>query len=382
MQSKLFRVIGLMSGTSIDGIDAALVETDGVRVVRSLAFMITPYEQPFRARLRCLLGNKQGTKDPAVATLERELTELHAEIVQKFRKQVNGIAEAIDLIGFHGQTILHQPNERATIQIGDGALLAKITQIPVINDFRSADVKAGGNGAPLVPLYHRALAAKLPKPVAIVNIGGVSNVTWIGGESDAEILAFDTGPGNALIDDWVLQHKGQAFDEYGLLASSGHVHAASVEKFLAQPFFKKKPPKSLDRNAFKNLLPDDLSAADGAATLTMMTARSIAEALHFMPRQPIHLYITGGGRLNNTLMRWISELADVPVSPVDDLGWSGDGLEAEAFAYLAVRSHLGLPLSMPGTTGVPRPMTGGRLHVPERVSFSSSKARTKRAKAG
>ena len=210
-----------MSGTSIDGIDAALVETDGINFVRPLGFMPNPYEMSFRKRLRSLLGNKAGTQDPDVAAFERELTELHAGIVQKFREQVNGAAADIDLIGFHGQTIWHQPKKRATIQIGDGALLAKMTNIPVINDFRSADVQAGGNGAPLVPLYHRALAARLPKPVAILNIGGVSNVTWIGGPDDDEIIAYDVGPGNALIDDWVLHHTGHAYDEYGLAGRVG-----------------------------------------------------------------------------------------------------------------------------------------------------------------
>src|SRR5580698_2499937 len=204
MQPKLYKVIGLMSGTSMDGVDAALVETDGDAHVRSLSTLITPYSAEFRARLRKHLGNKAGAGDPEVAAFERELTELHAEIVAKFIQQVNGLATEIDLIGFHGQTIWHQPKARATIQIGDGALLAKMTKIPVVSDFRSADVKAGGNGAPLVPLYHRALAASLPKPVAILNIGGVSNVTWVGGEGDDDILAFDTGPGSALIDDWML----------------------------------------------------------------------------------------------------------------------------------------------------------------------------------
>lgn len=364
MKLKLFRVIGLMSGTSIDGIDAALVETDGIDYVKPLAFMPSPYEQTFRQRLRSHLGNKVGLQDPNVASFERELTELHADIVKQFQEKFNGIAQNIDLIGFHGQTIWHQPATRSTIQLGDGALLAQMTQIPVINDFRTNDVKAGGNGAPLVPLYHRALAAKLPKPVAILNIGGVSNVSWIGGEGDDKIIAFDVGPGNAMIDDWVLHHTGNAYDERGLMAAGGRVHADIVDKVLSMPFFKQKPPKSLDRDAFRNLMPSNLHPADGAATLTMITARAVALGLQFVPQMPQHLYVTGGGRLNNTLMRWIHDLAGISVSPVDDLGWSGDGLEAEAFAYLAVRSHLGLPLSVPGTTGVPEPMTGGRLHKP------------------
>jgi anhydro-N-acetylmuramic acid kinase len=363
MKPKLYKAIGLMSGTSIDGIDIALLETDGLSVVRPLAFMPDPYELTFRNRLRQFFSCTN-RNDIEVLAVERELTELHAKAVQKFLGQINGMASGVDLIGFHGQTLFHDPAKHMTIQIGDGALLAKMTKIPVINDFRSADVKAGGNGAPLVPLYHRALAAKLPKPVAILNIGGVSNISWIGGDSDDDIVAFDVGPGNAMIDDWILKHTEQAYDEYGLLAATGTINTTIVEKFLAQKFFKQKPPKSIDRNAFRNLLPVDMQVSDGAATLTMITVRSIVEGMKFMPQKPSHLYVTGGGRHNNTLMRWIADLANITVSPVDDLDWSGDGLEAEAFAYLAVRSRLGLPLSVPGTTGVPTPMTGGTLYNP------------------
>lgn len=365
MKPKVFRVIGLMSGTSVDGIDAALIETDGMNHVRPLAFMPNPYDLSFRTKLRQHFGNTAGRKDPAVLQLEQELTELHAEIVQKFKQKLNGLGSHIDLIGFHGQTIWHQPEKGATIQIGDGALLARRTNIAVVNDFRTADVKAGGHGAPLTPLYHRALAATLPKPVAILNIGGVSNVSWIGGDYDDEIIAFDVGPGNALIDDWTLKFTGASYDEYGLLAANGQVDKSLVNKAMANPFFQQMPPKSLDRNSFQNLIPETLSAADGAATLTMITVQAIAHSLSLFPIKPKYLYVTGGGRLNNTMMRWISDITDIPVSSVDTLGWSGDGLEAEAFAYLAVRSRLGLPLSVPGTTGVPKPLSGGIYHKPK-----------------
>jgi len=364
MKSKLFRAIGLMSGTSIDGIDAALVETDGLGHVRPLAFMPYSYDHAFRVKLRQLFGRKETANNSEATAIERELTELHVEIVRKFMEQINGKVGPIDVIGFHGQTIWHQPKDGVTIQIGDGAMLAKATGIPVVNDFRSADVKAGGQGAPLVPLYHRALAADLPKPVAILNVGGVSNVTWIGGDSDKDILAFDVGPGNAPLDDWVLHHTGQAFDEYGVLAASGRIHFDIIDKIMTDPFFAKKPPKSLDRGTFKNLIPEGFSAADGAATLTKLIAYGVANSIKFMPQKPLRMYVAGGGRLNNTLMRCMTDLLDMPVHSVDDLGWSGDGLEAEAFAYLAVRSCLGLPLSMPGTTGVPEPVTGGRIHKP------------------
>ncbi len=361
---SLYRAIGLISGTSIDGIDAALIETDGVNIVRPLAFMPNPYEPDFRARLRSCLGCREGLADLKVAAFERELTELHADIVQKFRAQIGEAGREIDLIGFHGQTIWHRPEERCTIQIGDGALLAALTGLAVVNDFRSADVLAGGNGAPLVPLYHRALATGLPKPAAILNVGGVSNITWIGGAADHEILAFDAGPGNALIDDWVLSHTGKPFDEDGFLAAAGHVDAATVDRVMAMPYFGHQPPKSLDRDEFQQILPAHLNLADGAATLTMITARAVAAGLALVPRKPAHLYVAGGGRLNGTLLQWIAGLAGIPVSRVDDIGWSGDGLEAEAFAYLAVRSQLGLPLSLPSTTGVPTAMSGGKINKP------------------
>ena len=364
MKSKLYRAIGLMSGTSIDGIDAALVETDGMGYVRSLGFVPYTYEQDFRVKLRRLFGKHEPADAPEILTVERELTDLHARTVKKLLTQMNGHIGAVDVIGFHGQTLWHQPQEGITHQIGDGAWLAKSTGIPVVNDFRSADVRAGGQGAPLVPLYHRALAADLPKPVAILNVGGVSNVTWIGGDSDDLILAFDVGPGNAPLDDWILHHTGRAFDEHGTVAASGHINQDAVDLIMKHPFFDAKPPKSLDRNAFKDLVPDNLSPADGAATITAIIAHCVARSLNFMPQKPLRLYVTGGGRLNKTFMRMLSDLIGIPVASVDDLGWSGDALEAEAFAYLAVRSQLGLPLSVPGTTGVKQPMTGGKCHVP------------------
>jgi anhydro-N-acetylmuramic acid kinase len=359
MKPKFYNALGLMSGTSIDGIDAALIETDGHDHVRSLGFIGRPYSADFREKLRRHLGNALGAADPKIAAFERELTEMHAEIALELLKK---LGKKADLIGFHGQTLYHRPSRRLTIQIGDGALLAKLTGIDVVNDFRSADVLAGGNGAPLVPLYHRALVAKLRKPILILNIGGVSNVTWVGGDNDDAILAFDIGPGNALIDDWVLRHTGQPYDANGLLASAGTVDQAFVDKTLDMEFFRSKPPKSLDRDDFQKHVPEHLSAADGAATLTMITARAVARALPFLPKKPGAIYVAGGGRHNKTLMRWIGDVSGLEVLSVDDLGWSGDGLEAEAFGWLAVRSILGLPLSLPNTTGVSRPMTGGKLN--------------------
>ncbi|MDR3450166.1 MAG: anhydro-N-acetylmuramic acid kinase [Alphaproteobacteria bacterium] len=359
MKPKLYRALGLMSGTSIDGIDAAMIETDGYSHVRPLGFAGRPYDTAFRDNLRAHLGNANGRQDAGVAAFERELTVMHAEIALALMRE---IAVTPDFIGFHGQTLFHNPAERMTVQIGDGALLATLTGVPTVNDFRSADVRAGGNGAPLVPLYHRALVTGMAKPALILNIGGVSNVTWIGGDGDDEILAFDVGPGNALLDDWVLRHTGQPFDENGLLAAAGTIDSAAVEFAMMREFFTRQPPKSLDRDQFRKYVPEHLNAADGAATLTMITARGVAAALPFLPQMPEVIYVAGGGRHNTTLMRWIADVTALSVRSVDELGWSGDGLEAEAFAYLAVRSVLGEPLSLPLTTGVPRPMPGGKLH--------------------
>lgn len=358
---KLYRALGLMSGTSIDGIDAALIETDGENHIRPLGFLGKTYSDPFRHVLRNHLGNPNGIHDPAVAAFEHELTKWHAEIALELLQQTG---ETADLIGFHGQTLYHNPAQRLTIQVGDGALLARLTGIPVVNDFRSADVKAGGQGAPLVPLYHRALLAQKPKPVLILNIGGVSNITWVAGEAETEILACDIGPGNALIDDWVMRHTGHAYDESGLLAAAGRVDLDTVERVMAMNFYHQKPPKSLDRDAFNAFVPHHLSAADGAATLTMITARGVAAILPFLPALPPILHVAGGGRHNKTLMRWIGDVTGLDIRAVDELGWSGDGLEAQAFGWLAVRSRLGLPLSLPSTTGVSHPITGGKFYVP------------------
>ncbi len=229
----------------------------------------------------------------------------------------------------------------------------------MVADFRSADVAAGGEGAPLAPLYHAALAASLPKPIAILNLGGVGNVTWIG--EAGEILAFDTGPGNALIDDWVRRHTGAAADVDGALARAGRASAAHVARFLQHPYFTRLPPKSLDRDDFPDALPDGLSLEDGAATLTEMTAAAVATGCRHFPVPAREWLVCGGGRHNPALMAALARRLGMPVRPVEAVGWNGDALEAQAFAYLAVRSAAGLPLSLPSTTGVPRPMPGGRL---------------------
>lgn len=346
-----------MSGTSLDGIDVAIIETDGRdRVIPGPALTI-PYPPHFREQLRSVRGGRG-----AVAEVEAELTRLHAEAVEYFLSEHPG---AIDVVGFHGHTILHRPGERRTWQIGDGAFLAQRLGTDVVADLRSADVAAGGQGAPLSPLFHAALAAALPKPVAILNIGGVANVTWIG-EAE-ETLAFDTGPGNALIDDWVHRRTGAAADIDGALARSGRVSAAHVARFLENPFFDRRPPKSLDRDDFCDAVPVGLSSEDGAATLTEMTASAISVAVRHFPAPPREWLVTGGGRHNPALMEALRRRLAAQVRPVEAVSWDGDALEAQAFAYLAVRSMGGLPLSLPSTTGVPHPTRGGRLFSPRAV---------------
>jgi anhydro-N-acetylmuramic acid kinase len=341
-----------MSGTSLDGIDAAIIETDGQqRLVPGPALTI-PYQEAFRERLRSVLGGVG-----PVAEVEGELTRLHADAVEQF--VARHPETRIDIVGLHGHTILHRPSERRTWQLGDGTLLANILKLDVVADFRSADVAAGGEGAPLAPLFHAALAAALPKPLAILNIGGVANVTWIGEE--AQVLAFDTGPGNALIDDWVRRHIGAAADIDGAFAHAGCASATHVARFLASRFFERPPPKSLDRDDFREIIPDGLSFQDGAATLTEMTAAAIAAAVQHFPAPALEWLVCGGGRRNPAIMEVLRRRLGASVRPVEEVGWDGDALEAQAFAYLAVRSVRALSLSLPSTTGVARPMSGGRL---------------------
>ncbi|HVH75418.1 MAG TPA: anhydro-N-acetylmuramic acid kinase [Stellaceae bacterium] len=344
--------LGLMSGTSMDGIDVALIETDGRERVSAGPALTLSYPADFRERLRGVLGGAG-----PVAEVEAELTRLHARAVAEFRGRHP--AQPIEIVGFHGHTILHRPAERRTWQIGDGALLARLTGIDVVADFRSADVAAGGEGAPLAPLYHAALAARLEKPVAVLNIGGVANVTWIGG--DGGPIAFDTGPGNALIDDWARRHTGKPADLDGALARAGRASAGHVARFLEHPYFARRPPKSLDRDDFRDAAPAGLSPQDGAATLTEMTAAAVKAALRHFPAPPREWLVCGGGRHNPAVMAALARALAAPVRPVEAAGWDGDALEAQAFAYLAVRSALGLPLSLPSTTGAPRPMRGGRF---------------------
>jgi anhydro-N-acetylmuramic acid kinase len=359
--------IGLMSGTSIDGIDAALVETDGEALVNPLAFMFFPYEPDFRPRLRAAMARAlemhAPARDPLIDAVEQESTGLHAMAVHRLLAATHTRRDDVAVIGYHGQTIAHRPDRKWTWQIGDGATLKAATRIPVAFDFRSADVAAGGQGAPLAPGYHRARSEGLGRPLGVLNLGGVGNLTWFAADGQATGKtwgSFDTGPGNALIDDWVRAHTGRGFDEDGQVAASGVAHENVLQTLADNPWFDAPPPKSLDRNAWDIGALRGLSPGDGAATLTAFTAETVRLALGHVPSIG-RLLVTGGGRLNPVLMAELTQRCGVPCDAVEAVGWNGDALEAEAFAWLAVRVLDGKVLSWPETTGVPVAMTGGRV---------------------
>ena len=356
----MLRTIGLMSGTSLDGVDAAWVETDGIGIAAFGPRITLAYPADLRAALRRLLDRAPALPpdDPELATAVAALTGQHA-------RAVLALGATADLIGFHGQTLLHRPGEGRTEgrtwQVGDAALLARLTGVPVAYDFRSADVAAGGQGAPLAPVFHAALAARLERPLAVLNIGGVANVTWIG--ADGALLACDTGPGNGALDDWAMRHTGAAFDRDGALARAGRVDRAVLGRLLAHPYFARPAPKSLDRLDFVPALAASglaaLTAADGAATLVAFTAGAVAATA--LPAPPRRWLVCGGGRHNPAIMDALRATLAAPVDPVETVGWDGDALEAQCFGFLAARVAAGLPLSFPGTTGVPGPMPGGRI---------------------
>jgi len=361
---QTLRAIGLMSGTSLDGIDVAYLETDGENVVRRGPSATFHYDDQQQTVLRQALSDAttitQREQRPGnLAAVERALTQWHAQAVESFCVQHGLSYSNVDVIGFHGQTVLHKPESRLTVQLGDGQALANTTKIPVVYDMRAADVAAGGQGAPLVPIYHAALSPG--KPCAFVNIGGVGNVTFIG--SNAALLAFDTGPGNALINDFMMKHKSVAYDEGGKTCLAGTISKLHLDVALAHPFFSTKPPKSLDRNSFARLDFSDLSLEDSAATLAAFTAHSIAASAKWFDETLKQWIICGGGRHNAAIMQGLAKLLPNVIS-ADTIGLSGDSMEAEAWAYLAVRSLKGLPLTFPGTTGVAHAITGGVLAKP------------------
>ncbi len=362
LKKGMVRALGAMSGTSLDGVDAAVVVTDGETIEAFGDHKFRPYSSEEQARLRAALGRwPSDALDPVQELVETA----HAQVLSRF--------DSVDLVGFHGQTLAHDPANGRTHQIGDGRVLAEVLQLPVVWDFRSNDVELGGQGAPLAPFFHHACArwAELDQPVGFLNLGGVGNLTWVDPriaqpEADEALLAFDTGPANAPINDLMQVRLGRAYDEDGALAATGQVDMSVVERFLSQGYFHKIPPKSLDRDDFSELPIDvaDLSDANAAATLTACAAASVAQGMSFCPSPPARVFVTGGGRQNPTLMAMLQAGLDCPVAPVEAIGLNGDMLEAQAFAYLAVRVLRGLPTSAPGTTGVRTAVGGGTLSRP------------------
>ncbi|MBC7476533.1 MAG: anhydro-N-acetylmuramic acid kinase [Pseudorhodobacter sp.] len=351
--------LGAMSGTSLDGVDAAMVLTDGVTITEFGPHAYRPYTDVERSVIRAAFGSWHG--DPGVAEAAEVVELAHLELLSRFT--------GVDVVGFHGQTLAHDPGCRGTHQTGNGALLSRALNLPVVWDFRSADVAMGGQGAPLVPFFHHACARYIgaTKPLAMLNLGGVGNVTWIDPRVDdlaspQALLAFDTGPANAPVNDLMQARRGLAQDEGGALALSGRVDQTVIDALLNQSFFYRMPPKSLDRNDFEMLLDavSDLSDADAAATLTAAAAAAVAQACQYFPKPITRLLVAGGGRHNAALM------SGIPLAqPVESVGLNGDMLEAQAFAYLAVRVVRGLPTSSPTTTGVPAAVGGGQISRPD-----------------
>lgn len=353
MKGKPLWALGCMSGTSLDGVDAALVLTDGVRVLEKGPSAYRPYTSEERAALRAVLGCWPG---PGLEAAREALHKAHIDIILGF--------EDVDIIGFHGQTLAHAPRAEGTHQLGDGTKLSEALGLPVVWDFRSVDVSLGGEGAPLAPIYHWAIAqeADLKEPVCFLNLGGVGNVTYVDpGQGPEAMLAFDTGPANAPIDDLVLARTGQDFDKNGELASQGVVNQAIVDKLLAQPYFLQLPPKSLDRNDFHWLSEAvaQLELADAVATLTACAAAAVAAGVALLPTRPEQIILCGGGRKNSVLKQHIARFVSCDVIAMDRLGFDGDMIEAQAFGYMAVRVLNGMPTSFPGTTGVATAVGGG-----------------------
>ena len=358
--------IGLMSGTSRDGIDAALIETDGDLHIRPLCFLTFPYTDPVRELLAkaSVIAQNMGLPGPEglIDEAENVVNSLHLDAVNKLIAYGGFEREEIEVIGFHGHTIAHKPELGWSWQLGKGGIIADEARISVMSEFRQSDLAEGGQGAPIMPVFHRALTDDLAKPLAILNLGGVANLTAI--YSDGDMCAFDTGMANALIDDWMLAQTGAAQDENGEAAARGTVNEEIVAELIAHRYFRAPPPKSLDRDEFSAAAVAGLAVDDGAATLAAFSAEGVARGLFQLAQRPDHLYVSGGGRKNLTLMRMITARSGVSVTPIEKLGWNGDAIEAQGMAYLAARRLALLPASFPGTTGVSQPTLCGTLFRP------------------
>jgi len=382
--------IGLMSGTSMDGIDAVLLQTDGRSAINALAHYAMPYSAAFRQELLHALQDAQAITAPDqrpgnLLQAERELTLLHARAIKNLLAQEKLEPQGVDIIGFHGQTVIHCPPPHAdsdsgfTVQLGDGSLLAREANISVIADMRAADMRAGGNGAPLAPVYHRALAASLRGkcafPLAFINIGGIANVTYIenAGENNDNLIAFDCGAGNCLIDQWAEAKIGRSYDKNGEAGLKGKISEGVAQAYFKLPIFKQER-RSYDRNDFPPLSSlseeDNLSYEGGAATLAYITAEGIIHSFSRLPQMPKTLIVSGGGIKNRAIMQNLARLSaacGISLKTAENFSFSSAFMEAEAWAYLAVRSFYHLPLTYPQTTGCRAPVSGGVLYpAPQR----------------
>jgi anhydro-N-acetylmuramic acid kinase len=368
------RVLGFMTGTSLDAVDMAVLETDGETLLAFGPAGERKLDPATRTSVEAAIEAARGwpwgsPAPPEFTTAAQAVAEAHRAAAEAFLADMGVDRGEIDLIGVHGQTVLHEPPtpNRApgrTVQLIDAQRLADDLRLPVAHDFRTADVAAGGQGAPLAPAYHRALVrwSGLEGPVAVLNLGGVANVTLVG--EDGALEAYDTGPANGMIDLWVQARTAARCDEDGALARAGRVDDVVLAAYLAHPYFLTQGPKSLDRFDFSLEPVAFLSLEDGAATLTAFAAESVALGLRCLGRRPTRVIVCGGGRLNPALMDAIRTRLPMPVQTAEAVGWRGDSVEAEAFAYLAARTARGLPISFPATTGVPAPITGGRIVRP------------------
>lgn len=349
--SKTKTSIGLMSGTSMDGIDVALIKSDGENILERGVFEYYPYSAATRSGLSKIINNQEISL-LKIKQVELEITKHHIDAVNNFIQKNNLDKNQIDVIGFHGQTILHKPEEKITWQIGNAQMLASAVGIDVVADLRTKDIICGGQGAPLVPIYHLALFKDYQKPVIVLNIGGVTNITYIQNNNPENLIAFDACFGNAPLDDLVKEKTGENFDKDGAIASKGMVDKNLANKFLALDFLKKHPPKSLDRNQFQNIKLENIKLEDSLATLAFTIGQAINQSLKFLPEKPKEIILCGGGRKNHSIVKNISAATNIKIINIDDLGLNGDAIEAEAFGFLAIRNLLNLPISYPKTTGI------------------------------
>jgi anhydro-N-acetylmuramic acid kinase len=358
------RIAGAMSGTSMDGVDLAVIETDGVDVLGFGPVVYRPYGAEERAVIRAALGRWPG--EAGVDAAARVVEDAHLAALAGLDPEAGGLAA----FGFHGQTLAHDPAGGRTHQAGDGGRIAAASGLTTVWDFRANDMQMGGQGAPLAPFYHWALARFIgaQQPIAILNLGGVGNITWVdprvaAPELPGACVAFDTGPANAPIDDLVLARRGARFDRDGALTLAGRVDAETVAVFLDDAYFRRMPPKSLDRDAFRDLgrWVAGMADADAVATLAACAAGAVSQAMEHLPGPAAQILVTGGGRHNPGLMAMLEAALGRAALPVEAVGLDGDMLEAQAFAYLAARVLLGLPTSAPLTTGVAAPVGGGRV---------------------